>query len=113
MSRLFASANPTAESDKEYEMKKITGALAILLVVYLGVYILLSANGEYETTNLFKGQVKWQPKGVKFRRVKPFRKDPVIEANFGGYLFLPLICIDRTVWHRDKTLGDHWIDGGG
>ena len=93
-------------------MKKITSAFAILLVLYLGVYVVLSANGEYETTSFFKGEVKWQPKWVKHRRVKPFRKDPVTEANFGGYLFLPLIYVDRVVWHRDKNLGDHLIDGG-
>ena len=76
-------------------MKKLLGVMAVLLVLYLGLYAILTVNGEYETTNVLKGKVEWQPAGCSLRRAKPWGEEERWEGDFGGYSFFPLIYVDR------------------
>lgn len=83
---------------------------ASLLVLYIGTYIALSASGEYRASQT--GRLRWLPGGLSVTDVEhwqpahaewaPFRdvnERDTIRGNLLGFLYSPLIRIDRAWCH--------------
>ena len=89
---------------------------SILLAVYVGIYIALSAAGEYRPT--FSGKRRytfglavmdrsiWQPNGLRWERYKSIKGQSDTRGNVPGYLFSPLIVMDRALWHPTNDYFD-------
>ena len=83
--------------------------VAAAFAVYLGSYAILSATGEYVPatsgeTRWFNGlgvtDIRiWQPRFCHWHRWKSASGEMTFDANPGGYLYLPLILIDRAILH--------------
>ncbi|TWT63442.1 hypothetical protein [Rubinisphaera italica] len=92
---------------KFFERK--TFKIAFVLLIYVGVYSILSANGQYygrpsgelrldsgwAITDLYV----WFPAGIIWERRKSISGDYIIEADPFGWFFLPLIVADRKWVH--------------
>ena len=92
---------------KFYERKIFK--IVFVLMMYVGVYSILSANGQYygrpsgerrlnsgwAITDLYV----WFPAGIIWERRKSISGDYIIEADPFGWLFLPLIVADRKWVH--------------
>ncbi|MGF1678963.1 MAG: hypothetical protein ACFCUX_07195 [Candidatus Methylacidiphilales bacterium] len=89
--------------------------LGLIVLVYLGVYLFLTLNGEYAVGS--SGNVKvpllevgvpdrreWQPQDTRLKFYKDSEGNWTASGNTPGYIFAPLILIDRLVWHRHKGL---------
>ncbi len=92
-----------------------------LVLSYIIIYIPLSLLGSYQTVpsgrtrsprdQAISDQEVWQPMGLRLiifhdsdgstRFADPSRAGGTY-TNFGGYLFLPLITIDRWLIHRSR-----------
>ena len=77
-------------------MKKfLAWAVPSLIGVYILTYIILTVNGEYKAS-IFQAKSVWHPMGLELKKT-----DDEVKGNVGGMIFMPMILIDRTVWHRD------------
>lgn len=97
-------------------LKEILLVLLICLVLYVGVYIVLSCLGSYYFNQ--SGELRysgillavsdistWNPKGCWFQyRFKNTRGEYVSRSNDLGYLFAPLIMLDRRFFHPTEVL---------
>jgi hypothetical protein len=74
--------------------------LGCILAIYVGSYVYLSAQGQYGPeylVSLIDGpEYNWEPKG--FHNHEGARR-----WNRRTYFYLPLLYLDRAIWHR--TLG--------
>lgn len=78
-------------------------------VSYLGIYAAMSASGEYRPSPCGKirhssglavmDRTLWQPKGMYFVRRLDVQGRSKTDADLGGYIFAPLIVVDRANWH--------------
>lgn len=103
---------------KKKVLKEMLLALPIYLAIYVGVYLYLSWNGAYRFNQT--GQVRyrsigmatsdiviWTPQGCWFQyKFKNIKGEYVSRGNELGYLFAPLIMIDRKWFHPTKI----WIE---
>tara|TARA_R110002049_G_scaffold201707_1_gene372427 strand:- start:800 stop:1138 length:339 start_codon:yes stop_codon:yes gene_type:complete len=97
-------------------LKELLWSLPILLVLYVGVYITLSCLGGYYFNQSGKVRYRsmglavsdistWTPKGCRFQyRFKNTRGEYVSRGNEPGYLFAPLIMLDRRFFHPTEVL---------
>src|SRR5438477_4260043 len=94
----------TSKASQSQNRRKEIIMLGNLLAAYLAFYILASFAGKYTEgpvasgkTRIFDGawavrdQCVWEP---KFFTHRPYDK------NFLGFIYWPLIVIDRNYWHR-------------
>ncbi|WP_339685643.1 hypothetical protein [Gimesia maris] len=96
--------------------KDLLSAFLICLIFYVSVYIVLSCLGGYDFNQ--SGKVRyhssglavsdistWTPKGCRFQyRFKNTRGEYVSRGNEPGYLFAPLIMLDRRFFHPNEVL---------
>jgi hypothetical protein len=86
---------------------------AVLVLIYVGTYALLSLNGSYVSSQT--GDVRlanggpvindvqvWRPKFVRLRIFLNERGEIEREANFLGWFFYPLELMDRRHWHLSR-----------
>lgn len=92
--------------------------LMIIMSVYAQTYVILSFLGDrqQEITGAFRLAYKgyplpagpdalvWQPRFIYFNVRNSFDGSTVVESNFLGYMFAPLIYIDRWLFHKSKAL---------
>ena len=84
--------------------------LLVLLLVYAGSYIVLSAAGRYEPGAIGLGHVKtynWAPLGFVVGYV--WKGAPMI-------IYAPLYFLDTQLWHTNDKLGSgrypvNWVEG--
>ena len=97
-------------------LKAFLSAFLICLIFYVGVYIVLSCLGgyyfnqsgkvRYHSIGLAVSDIStWTPKGCWFQyRFKNTRGEYVSRGNELGYLFAPLIMLDRRFFHPTEVL---------
>jgi hypothetical protein len=100
--------------------KRFYMAIAVL-AAYIGIYVALSLQGQYywhaRGDLRFKDNdgspgfslydtVVWLPKYLDFRSTRLPSGEKHTFWNIGGIIFLPLILLDRAVWHRTTDLID-------
>lgn len=96
-------------------MFRIQNILGLALLLYLGSYIALSYSGEYGIAASRKLQTplgslsipdtrQWQPKGLDLVVVKDQNGNWNWTGNTAGYVYSPLILIDRQLWHPSDHL---------
>lgn len=97
-------------------VKQTLIAVGILLAVYVGTYITLSCLGGYYFNQSGKIRYRsmglsvtdistWNPKGCRFQyRFKNIKGEYVSRGNDLGYLFAPLIMLDRRFVHPTQVL---------
>lgn len=83
-------------------------------LTYIGVYIVLTANGSWalsQTGNVRYGfglaasdVQHWSPVGVRWERFRTITGETSSRANVLGYLFSPLIRLDRAWLHPDREV---------
>ena len=81
---------------------------AYILAGYGFVYVVLSAQGEYEIINHGgrDWRREWHPKWVLTRRVS-FVGRPEADFTWIGYAYWPCRLTDSLVWHRTQLLEDY------
>ena len=91
---------------------KFVIVVIVVTIAYSLIYLALSAMGDYQVVgvSLFKGQAQWQPKTLHMERYKKLNGEIEMTANVGGYVFMPLILIDRATVHKNKNLAKHVLD---
>lgn len=90
--------------------RKFIVLLGLGLVLYVGVYAVLTLFGEYRgdtsgRRRLFSGLAvadsdHWQPHGTYLRVAVDDSGKRSVDGNVLGYAYAPLILIDRAAWHR-------------
>jgi hypothetical protein len=97
-------------------VKQTLIAAGILFALYLGTYITLSCLGGYYFNQSGKFRYRnmglsvsdistWNPKGCRFQyRFKNIKGEDVSRGNDLGYLFAPLIMLDRRFVHPTQVL---------
>lgn len=82
----------------------------LFIIAYFGLYFFLSCIGSYMPSQ--SGKIRytggismtdieiWQPKFITFKTYYSVDGSKSIKANIGGYLFYPLILIDRNTVHK-------------
>ena len=97
-------------------LKEVILVLLICLVLYVGVYIVLSCLGGYYYNQSGKLRYPgillavsdistWNPKGCWFQyRFINTHGESVSRGNDLGYLFAPLIMLDRRFFHPTEVL---------
>jgi hypothetical protein len=84
------------------------------LLGYVICYAVLSSLGQWQMVTSGKhyysktglGVIdtrEWQPKGLLFRRWKDFDGKMRTEGNFCGYVYSPLLFLDRACVHRTES----------
>jgi hypothetical protein len=99
--------------------KKILISSSILVALYVAAYLPLSLLGDYqfdETGKLrwrdelgglsFSDVIQWQPRFAWCRIFRHYDGTTVLQANFLGYVFAPLILLDQRAVHRTKPVFD-------
>ncbi|WP_145457608.1 hypothetical protein [Gimesia panareensis] len=95
----------------------------ILFVCYVGIYIILSSMGTYYFNQ--SGEVRyrsmglavsdistWNPEGCRFQyQFKNIKGKYVSRGNDLGYLFAPLIMLDRRFVHPTQVLIEPEVPG--
>ena len=93
--------------------RRLTFALGGLFA-YVGAYVPLSCSGAYRVD--MSGRQRWssglalmdaefwQPKWMYFRTYTDVRGDAVSSGNLLGWLYSPLIMIDRAWVHEDHVV---------
>lgn len=90
-------------------------SLAIMLSLYVGTYSVLSANGRYimrpsgerrwnQTGMALMDTSLWTPAGVSWDRRRSVTGKYVYESDPLGWLFLPLLSLDRRYVHPTQDL---------
>ncbi len=90
--------------------------VALALCLYVVSYLPFSARGKYKPS--FSGKHRynmggapglaitdishWVPKGMRFRRWLDVDGNPTSTGNPAGYIYGPLICIDRKYFHKTQ-----------
>jgi hypothetical protein len=85
-----------------------------LATAYLGSYAVLSANGNWNwsqtgnkryASGLAVSDVeRWHPAYARWERYTSVDGSARSRGNIIGYIFSPLIRLDRAFWHPDKSL---------
>ena len=91
--------------NKKLIKKRLDQFMIVFLILYFASYVLLSAFGSYDSRPDRSGKTKlfewgwsvpdiqiWQPKFLMLRSNN---------WNYGGLAYVPLIWLDRKVWHRN------------
>ena len=98
--------------------KQASLCCALVLTAYLVSYLILSALGgyrfdqsgelRYASAGLSVSDlVMWHPAGCWYqRRLRGITGDHTSRGNFLGYLYSPLIVLDRALVHRTKRIID-------
>src|SRR2546421_5968679 len=99
-------------SQNQPRRKKIT-RLGIPVAVYFAFYFLVSLAGTYTETPVASGETRifdgawavrdqyvWEP---KFFVHRPYEK------NFLGFIYWPLIALDRKYWHKSIRISGQFI----
>lgn len=86
----------------------------ILLLVYVGSYVALSACGgwywaqtgrvRYTFGLAMTDAVRWHPAWARWEPFRDVRDRDTSRGNLAGYLYSPLIRLDRAWVHRDHEL---------
>jgi hypothetical protein len=88
--------------------------MVVAVLIYMGSYCCLSACGGYQFRQ--SGRVRygfglsvsdvsiWQPKFLRWQRFTNTRGEEVIRGNIFGYLFCPLIVVDRWLIHPTERV---------
>ncbi len=89
-------------------MKKFGITVAIILGVYLLLYLVLTLVGEYQATSAnvvgVPDRYVWQPKLMRVETNKKLNGEEELESNVLGAVYMPLVFLDRAVWHQEKSL---------
>ena len=48
--------------------------------------------------------IEWTPKGLRWHPYKDFYGKNVSRGNGWGYFYSPIICLDRTFWHKTEII---------
>ena len=88
------------------------GCAAVLLIIYIGTYIVLTLGGGMllEESGAVRDRggspkqdvAQWQPRGLHLNRYREMDGEINIRANVGGWIFMPLIIEDRRSWHHTE-----------
>ncbi|MBI1344648.1 hypothetical protein GC163_00015 [bacterium] len=89
--------------------------LAVATILYVATYLTLSVNGKYvrrpSGERRYAGfglaawdRSLWQPVGVRWERRRDITGEYVTDGNELGWLFLPMLIIDRTWFHETHSL---------
>jgi len=101
---------------RKYIKRSILQA-AIIGALYLSIYVILSLNGQYQPrpTGKFRmnggaglaymDAMTWEPKWLVLYKWAGVDRKNNTDANTGGYIFYPLIYLDRLYWHETKIMG--------
>jgi hypothetical protein len=95
--------------------RKIAISLVASLVAYVGIYVILSAQGQwagsqtgnlrYETGLSVSDMVEWRAKGCWFQAgFTNVSGEKTCRGNGLGYFFSPLILIDQNFVHKTQYL---------
>jgi hypothetical protein len=88
----------------------------VCLLLYVGVYLVLSATGRYQPD--MSGRRRWsfglalidvdhwQPRGMYFRGFINVRGEPEVDANVLGWVYAPMIWLDRWLVHPSHEILD-------
>lgn len=101
--------------DKKDQRKRVMLLYGAAMAVYLLVYVMLSANGDYRQTMSGKyrlpgslalsDQLEWFPAGTDWHHHIGIKGKPVIwNDRFLSSIFAGLIEVDRLIWHKTKSL---------
>jgi len=82
--------------------KWVLQALFLLSISYVLIYVLLSAGGEMLEVEA-KAQWVWTPYGLRFDTLRNKKNETVVRGSFFGYVFAPLIIVDRLTLHPSVT----------
>ena len=102
-----------AEKKKRTCRRLLIGGLCLMLI-YVLTYCVLSAKGSYYWRQSGKlrynfgfsvtDMIEWDPYGTVFHRQKGIDGHYFTRTNDPGYLFAPLIYVDRAVFHKTQML---------
>jgi hypothetical protein len=81
--------------------KSVLQALVLFLCSYFLIYIFLSAGG---MLRVVRDKVEWCPYGLRFDAHRNAKQELVFRGSFFGYVFAPLILVDRMVVHASVPL---------
>lgn len=96
--------------------RRLLSCVLAALVLYLGIYVLLSLNGRYEWNQsgrlrysgglsmAITDEVRWQPALLLWEPYRSIDGSKKIRANLGGWIFAPLILLDQRWWHASRVL---------
>ncbi|WP_269539484.1 hypothetical protein [Cerasicoccus fimbriatus] len=94
--------------------KQLRYGCAIVAAAYFGLYLTASLLGKYQPwqngeTRYAVGlsitnEMVWQPKGMEFHKRQTIDGQIEYSGNFLGYLFSPLIALDRQAFHATQQL---------
>ncbi|QDV19633.1 hypothetical protein Pan153_42990 [Gimesia panareensis] len=104
-------------------VRELLMTAGILFVCYVGIYIILSSMGTYYFNQ--SGEVRyrsmglavsdistWNPEGCRFQyQFKNIKGKYVSRGNDLGYLFAPLIMLDRRFVHPTQVLIEPEVPG--
>ncbi len=89
-------------------------AVLLLLVVYIGSYAALSAAGGRQMSQTGKLRYgfglavtdveRWQPAWAYWEPFRDVSGEDTSRGNFPGYIYSPLIRMDRRLFHPDRNL---------
>lgn len=97
-------------------VKYSLGGIVLTITIYVGIYCILSYYGGYYFNQSGKVRYRsmglsvsdistWNPKGGRYQaRFKNIKGKYVSRGNDLGYIFSPLIMIDRKYFHPTETL---------
>jgi hypothetical protein len=94
---------------------KLPSMFILLILLYVGSYAALSHMGKYGiaasgklNTPLFSIGIpdsrQWQPKGLRLVVVKNQDGDWNWTGNTAGYIYAPMILLDRKLWHSTEKI---------
>ena len=93
---------------------RVVLVLAALLVVYVGSYVVLSARGDWYWSQTGKLRYdfgfavsdveRWFPARAHWEPFRDIHGDDTSRGDLPGYLFSPLIRIDRAWIHPDRQV---------
>lgn len=99
------------------KFKRSLLALGALLILYVGSCICLSAAGEYRFSQTGKRRytfglsmtdvIHWYPKWLYWEPFRNVYDVDTIRGNFLGYVYSPLIRIDRAWFHPSNHFFDN------
>jgi len=77
--------------------KPVLQAMLLCFCLYSLIYVFLSAGGRWQVA---RDRVIWNPYGLRFDYRRNENDRLVVRGSFFGYLYSPLVFVDRFVFHR-------------
>lgn len=95
------------------KLRRLKWYAAVLVLLYVASYLLVSTRGFYEPVVYGAlqgrdGHVILAPKSPLGYRWSPYGVDTrqgIMEVKWVTFLFLPIVMLDRAVWHTPARVG--------